>query len=854
YQSNLKESHLTDVKRILKYLKEKPPQVPAKYLGGKIVCWSAKKQQSVAMSLAEAEYVAAASTVVAFDPFPSTDEPEKRPLKEFLIKFSVSNGQRHLTLDFKTFCSPSGLDYNNGKYVDHPTPEVVKKELGKIAINPSYLDKTPVLKNSFPVAWRILFTFMIQVLGGNYSSIEQVNSIQQLLAYSLITRTEVDIGEIIYSDLVTKLLNKSRLKYVSYPRFISCALQELLGSDYTQDKKFGFLPPILSNSNFIKDPSKVTEIELTAHMIAVNNRRDSVFLPPLVAKPKKGKSQTVAPTLPKSQGPEASGALSKKRNNLTIHLSEDEAQESDEEVLAAGDDMDDDPWDDKEVRTPSPKQAQPEPSHVQESASDSSSPDLKKFDNILPLTERKLIRDQTDKLVEASMSSLDRSSTTISDLYKVLNVVTQLLKEISNAVKDDPTINQKLNEATETFTRISSNVTEVLFLVKGFDFSALLKDTSEIKSMMTEMYAAFQGHSFLAPSGSVTPTLALTDIQANVKGENANTTATEEPPFHTEGETGEPRLEILISSIPSTAILPNLKPLTQSLNHHYTESSQATPKIDKGKGIAIESSDDPLKKLVKASSIIRPDLDEPVRVEFIINGRKVYLTKQEIQDYWDKEEQIKKTNEEARLNAISKPKVIKVVREEAKKLGIHPKEAITTKAGELFKKAQDAEHEVLKKQHTEKVRKYLDLRKHNRRDERLRQIPRELGIQSALPAPEQTLSQILRRKLKHMKLEPKTRIPGLECNRALPENVPFVNNMVIEEPDYFDKVGMKALVSYLVAASLVKSLENARFSMKLRKLIAEHPDQEKLESKKFKLEALGYNIGLSTYVIFCYLL
>ncbi|GKB82600.1 hypothetical protein Tco_0949495 [Tanacetum coccineum] len=63
-----------------------------------------------------------------------------------------------------------------------------------------------------------------------------------------------------------------------------------------------------------------------------------------------------------------------------------------EEVLAAGDDMDKDPQDDKEVRTPSPKQDQPEPSHVQESASDSSSPDLKKFDNILPLTERQLIK------------------------------------------------------------------------------------------------------------------------------------------------------------------------------------------------------------------------------------------------------------------------------------------------------------------------------------------------------------------------------------------------------------------------------------------------------------------------------
>ncbi|GJU52641.1 hypothetical protein Tco_1226355 [Tanacetum coccineum] len=757
------------------------------------------------------------STALAFDPFTSTDEPEKLPLKEFLIKFSVSNGQRPLTFDFKIFCSSTVLDYNNDKNVDHPTPKV---------------------------------------LGENYSSTEQVNSIQQLLAYSLITRTE--------------------------------------------------------------DPSKVTDIELTAHVIAINNRRDAVSPPPLVAKPKKGKSQTVALTFPKSSGLRLQG-LSKKRKKamskrpptttkesppkptegsdtgLPSTLDEGTRQskplpegtathpkdsggnkqpldkditsttsnegtakttphpEGDEEkVLATGEDMNEDPQDDKEVRTPLLKQDQPELSHVLESASDSSSPDLKKFDNILPLAERQLIkylrkmsrvlfnritekqweqheesavlyadlkasvdqyydeniahRDQTDKLMEASMSSLDRSSTTISDLYKGLNVITELLKDISNAVKDDPAINQKLNEATETFAKISSNVTE---------------DTSKIKSMMTEMYAAFQGHPSLAPSGSVTPTLALTDIQANVEGENANTTTTEEPPSHTEWETEEPRLEILISSIPST--------------------------IDKGKGIATESDDYPSKKLVKASSIVRPDPDELVRVEFIINERTVYLTKQEIQDYWDKEEQIKKAEEEARLNAISKPDVIKVVREEAKKLGIHPKEAITTKVGELFKKAQDVEHEVLKKQHTKKVRKSLKLRKHK--------------IHSALPVPEQTPSQVSGRKQKHMKLEPETRIPGLECNRALPENVPFVNNMVIKEPEYgifftdefgdqafqrwsdIDKVGMEALVSYLVDAPMVKSTENARFNMKLRKLIADHLDQEKLKSKTVKLEALGYKMN-----------
>ncbi|GKD84088.1 retrovirus-related pol polyprotein from transposon TNT 1-94, partial [Tanacetum coccineum] len=280
YQSNPKETHLTVVKRILKYLKgtptlEKAPQVPVKYLvenwfvrvlrnNSQWLCPQLRLNMLLLLGVVQ-------STTVAYDPFPSTDETEQRLFREFLIKFSVLNGQRPLTLDFNTFCSSTGLDYNNGKYVAHLTPMAVKKELGKIAINPSYLDKTPFLKISILVAWRILFTFVIQVLGGNYSSTEQVNFIQLLLAYCLITGTEVDIGEIIYNDLVTKLLNKSRLNYVSYPRFISCALQLLLGFDYTQNEKFRFLPSILSNSNFTKDPSKVTVIELTAHMIAINN-------------------------------------------------------------------------------------------------------------------------------------------------------------------------------------------------------------------------------------------------------------------------------------------------------------------------------------------------------------------------------------------------------------------------------------------------------------------------------------------------------------------------------------------------------------------------------------------------------
>nr|GEV49330.1 protein kinase superfamily protein [Tanacetum cinerariifolium] len=171
---------------------------------------------------------------------------------------------------------------------------------------------------------------------------------------------------------------------------------------------------------------------------------------------------------------------------------------------------------------------------------------------------------------------------------------------------------------------------------------------------------------------------------------------------------------------------------------------------------------------------------------------------------------MKKAAEEAKLLAMSKPEVIKVVREEAKKLGINPKEAISTKAGEKFKKAHDVEHEVLKREHFKKVKRIIELNKRRAEEyiwtmtNRIKpepitdikiqpntkpvvKIPEELGIQSALsaPVPEQALSQTSGRKRKHMELEPEIKVPGLKCNRSLPEGVPFVNNMVIEEPEYW---------------------------------------------------------------------
>ncbi|GJW12609.1 hypothetical protein Tco_1578436 [Tanacetum coccineum] len=65
YQSNLKESHLIAVKRIRRYLKDyfgrnmdrRSTSGSCQILRGKLVCWSAKKQQSIVMSSVEARYV-----------------------------------------------------------------------------------------------------------------------------------------------------------------------------------------------------------------------------------------------------------------------------------------------------------------------------------------------------------------------------------------------------------------------------------------------------------------------------------------------------------------------------------------------------------------------------------------------------------------------------------------------------------------------------------------------------------------------------------------------------------------------------------------------------------------------------
>nr|GEU33950.1 putative polyprotein [Tanacetum cinerariifolium] len=258
-----------------------------------------------------------------------------------------------------------------------------------------------------------------KVLGENYSSTEQVNPIQQLIAYFLLTGTTVDLGEIIYSDIVTKLTNKSRLKYVSYLRFISCVLAELL-----------------------------------ATMIAVNNQEKSVSALPFSGKKKKGKSQTTSFEVEPDSQPLL---LTTTADVQALLLSDDEMiKDSDDDVLEARDEMDEDihHTNEEETQSPSPNKEPPESSYAQEtdeSDSDSSCPKDKHEEATTSYADLnskiKGFHDATYKFhkgTEAAFSMYEKILTQFSkqtgkDVKKILSSI----KVIQDVVKEDFSLNRK---------------------------------------------------------------------------------------------------------------------------------------------------------------------------------------------------------------------------------------------------------------------------------------------------------------------------------------------------------------------------------------------------------------------------
>ncbi|GKD80857.1 hypothetical protein Tco_1347696 [Tanacetum coccineum] len=243
----------------------------------------------------------------------------------------------------------------------------------------------------------------------------------------------------------------------------------------------------------------------------------------------------------------------------------------------------------------------------------------------------------------------------------------------------------------------------------------------------------------------------------------------------------EPKHDVPILSVKPTET-PEVQPITTIIS-----TSQPEPYVPQreGKGIATDEHLESPPKLVKASSVVRPDPDAPILVPYTINRKLFYSTEEQILAYMDKEDQIKKAEEEAKRLAMTKSEVIKIVQEELKRLEliqrksslqsltissrlkpepitdvkIHPnfKPAVLTVYKNNDKKNFDVHNPfkfadfgiieldelgpIIEKKKNSIVKDLMQSL--SKRYERLKKIPEELGIQSALPAPipEQAPSQ-----------------------------------------------------------------------------------------------------------------
>ncbi|GJR40367.1 hypothetical protein Tco_1216051 [Tanacetum coccineum] len=662
------------------------------------------------------------------------------------------NGKNPLTLDFNTFTTSIGLDYNNGAYVAHPSLEVVKAELARIVTNPSYLDKTQVLKNPFPVAWRILLTFVIQG-PEDFGALSKKR--KQPKPKKIPSETKVS------SPKPTEGFEQSHSVFSSTvpdPQDLERNIQ--LASTG--------LPSTLDEGTYKSQPLPEASNEGIAKTMPRPER-------PLGDKDSGGNKpptdmEPIYPTVtdpsgtrePSYEGEPDIKALQLKTfaNVQALLLSDDEMvqETNDEEVFKAEEDMDEDTQEDTKVQSPPPNTDKPESSPIQDTDESTSncSLDLKKFNNILPLTERQLVkylkkvsrvlfnrlieaqwaqheevvvsyadlkaaiegyyeenidhREQTNKVINAAMNSLDKNNITRGDLLNALNEATESLKAIQDAVKEDLVLNKKVLEAIEAYTTNSTHFTELLILIKNFDFQGLKSSIESIQAttltqedhlaswaksstsmawnLSLRMTAVESSQaeirseiSFLRKDTSDIKSM-MTEIYYKCWGENVTQTDTVEPPSHIEGE--HAAME--------------------------EEPTNVVPITIKQKAIVTGDQPEDQRKLVAVLKEARPNPDALILMPYKINGTIFQLTNEQIQAHLDKEKKIKKAAEEAKMFEMTKTEVIKVVQEEAEKIGLDPKKIISAKTGEKFKKAQDAEHQVLKREHPQKAKRAMELR------------------------------------------------------------------------------------------------------------------------------------------------
>ncbi|GKB59697.1 hypothetical protein Tco_0915883 [Tanacetum coccineum] len=363
-------------------------------------------------------------TEIAYDPNPHADETQSGPLKEYLIKFSAMNGKKPLTLDFKTFTTSTSLDYNNGEYVAHPSPEAVLSE--------------------------------------NYSSTEQINYIQQMIAYCHITRIKVDIGEIIYNDLITKLIKRNiQLAGTGLP---STQLDE--GTRKSQ--------PLPESTTINPKDSGGNVQPAEKGLPSTASDEGMVKTTPLPEGPRGDKdSKGLKP--PADMEPLTNPIADTLRTGAKYQVDETQSTRlSDEDdVLEAGEEMDEDipPTDEEAQSPPQTKNILNHLMHKNSLINQTLTP-LSLLASIEDYYDENVDhKDQTNKLVKETMKTLDNiSKVGIDERAKLLKA----LNRVSETLEADSTLKEEMKKMVESYNTTSGNLLGLTKLVNNVKLLELL--------------------------------------------------------------------------------------------------------------------------------------------------------------------------------------------------------------------------------------------------------------------------------------------------------------------------------------------------------------------------------------------
>ncbi|KAI3770566.1 hypothetical protein L6452_01704 [Arctium lappa] len=321
YQSEPKESHLIAVKRIFRFLKGTPnlglwyPKDSGfdltgysdsdfagckldrksttggcQLLGGKLVSWTSKKQNSVSTSTAEAEYVAAvsccsqilwmrnqlldydlqlskipiycdSSSAIAIANNPVLHSKTKHiEIRYNFIRDHVMNGDIELHFiptEFQLadlFTKP--LDETSYCWENKPRSSIPNKKLTKI------------LKAQMPSQLNFIFSHIIQCMSGKSGSLDQASKTQLQMAYSVIAGQNFDYATAIFEDLRSRLEKPERDPKISYVRFICTYIKFLYPNTY----------PTKDDGTFARIGQRSLEVKPLVNEVSISLLRSRLFL------------------------------------------------------------------------------------------------------------------------------------------------------------------------------------------------------------------------------------------------------------------------------------------------------------------------------------------------------------------------------------------------------------------------------------------------------------------------------------------------------------------------------------------------------------------------------------------------